>query len=240
MKTRIQRAIGALTIAAMLASASRASAMPVFDATALAQAIKQVEAWRQQFAQMKAQLKQMEDQHAALTGSRGLGNILNNPQLRATVPADVVQVLDDVRAHGAGALTSQAAGIRNASMIYDCQDRTGVDRTTCQAFLNNSAQVGALQQNAMVHLNQRMNQIEGLRGQINATTDPKSIAELTARLVAESAQVTNDANRLVVLNAMADSADRANQQALKERELLRLSRRGDGSDTFVYQPYVAR
>lgn len=240
MNTKIQRSIGILTIAAMLGSAQHASAMPVFDATALAQAVKQVEAWRKQYEQMTAQLKQLQDQHAALTGSRGLGNILNDPLLRATVPADVVQVLDAVRAHGAGALTAQAAGIRNASMIYDCQDRTGVDQTTCQAFLNNSAQVGALQQNAMVRLNQRMDQINGLRGQINATTDPKSIAELTARLVAESAQVANDANRLVILKAMSDSADRANQQALKERELLRLSRRGDGSDTFVYQPYVAK
>ena len=240
MKIRIRRVIGALTIVAMLASAEQASAMPVFDAAALAQAIKQVDAWRKQFEQMTAQLKQMQDQNAALTGSRGLGNILNDPQLRATVPADAAQLLDAVRAHGSGALTAQAADIRRASMIYDCQDRSGVDQTTCQAFLNNSAQAGALQQNAMVRLNQRMDQINGLRGQINATTDPKSIAELTARLVAESAQVANDANRLVILNAMADSADRANQQALKERELLRLSRRGDGSDTFVYHPYVAR
>jgi type IV secretion system protein VirB5 len=224
---------------AVLVTSNLASAMPVFDAAALAQAIKQVQAWKLQFEQMSSQLKQLEAQHAAMTGSRGLGTILDNPELRTTVPADVAQTFDALRTHGAGGMTAQAVGIRQASKIYDCDNRSGDDFTTCKAFLNSSAQAEAFQRTAMIRLNQRMDQINGLQGQINSTNDPKSIAELTARLVAESAQVANDANRLVVLKAMSDSSDRANQQALKERELLRLSRTGDGSDTFVYKPYVS-
>lgn len=223
----------------LLTSAHNASSMPVFDAASFAQAVKQVQAWKLQYEQMTSQIKQLQSQHDALTGSRGLGNILDNPQLRATVPADAAQTFDALRSLGTNGMTAQAVSIRQASKIYDCENRTGVDFSTCKAFLNNSAQADAFQQNAMVRLNQRMGQIDGLRGQINSTNDPKSIAELTARLVAESAQVANDANRLIVLKAMAESADRANQQALKERELLRLSRTGDGSDTFVYHPYVA-
>lgn len=219
--------------------AHQASAMPVFDVAVFAQAVKQVQAWKLQFDQMDSQLKQLQSQNAALTGSRGLGSILDNPELRTTVPADIPQTFEALRVLGAGGMTSEALSIRQASKIYDCENRSGADLTTCQAFLNNSAQAEAFQQNAMIRLNQRMNQISGLQGQINSTNDPKSIAELTARIVAESAQVANDANRLVVLRAMSDSADRANQQALKERELLRLSRTGDGSDTFVYHPYVA-
>jgi type IV secretion system protein VirB5 len=136
-------------------------------------------------------------------------------------------------------MTTEAASIRNASKVYDCENRSGSDKTTCKAFLNNSAQAQAYQQNAMLRLNQRIDQINGLQGQINSTNDPKSISELTARLIAESTQVANDANRIVVMKAMSESADRATQQALKEREPLNLSLTSDGSDTFVYKPYVA-
>lgn len=237
----MKRVIVCATFAVIaLAGATSVAAMPVFDAAAFAQAVKQVAAWKQQFEQMALQLKQLQDQHAALTGSRGLGNILNNPQLRTIVPADAAQVYDAVQRNGSSSLTAQALGIRNASKVYDCDNRTGIDKTTCQAFLNNSAQAQAYQQNAMILLNQRMDQINGLQGQINSTNDPKSIAELTARLVAESAQVANDANRIIVLKAMSESADRAAQQALKERELMNLSLTSDGSDTFVYKPYVAK
>lgn len=223
-----------------LAGSGNLMAMPVFDAAAIAQAIKQVQAWKSQYDQMQLQIKQLEDQHAALTGSRGLGNIISDPVLRSTVPADAAQVFDALRTSGAAAMTTEAASIRNASKVYDCENRSGIDKTNCQAFLNTSAQAQAYQRNAMIRLNQRIDQINGLQGQINATNDPKSIAELTARLIAESTQVANDANRIVVMKAMSESADRATQQALKERELLNLSLTSDGSDTFVYTPYVAK
>jgi type IV secretion system protein VirB5 len=217
-----------------------ARAMPVFDAAAYAQAVQQIQAWKQQFQQMTLQLKQMQAQHDALTGSRGLGEIMNNPQLRNLVPADAVNAFNSLRAGGTGAMTAEAIRLRGASKIYDCENRSGTDLVTCQAFLNTSSQALAYQQNAMMRLNQRLQQVDGLQGQINMTNDPKSIAELSARLIAESAQIANDANRLAVLRSTADMADRASQQALKERELLMLSRHGDGSDTFVYKPYAGR
>ena len=223
-----------------LAGSSSAMAMPVFDAATFAQAVKQVQAWKQQYDQMTLQIKQLKDQHTAITGSRGLGNIMDNPQLRSLVPADAAQVFDALRTSGATVMTSEAIGIRSASKVYDCENRSGGDKNTCKAFLNNSAQAQAYQQSAMIRLNQRVDQINGLQGQINSTSDPKSIAELTARLLAESTQVANDANRITVLKAMSESADRAAQQALKERELLNLSLTSDGSDTFVYTPYVAK
>lgn len=234
----MKQAIATAFTVIALAGSSNLMAMPVFDAAAIAQAVKQVQAWKAQYDQMKLQIKQLEDQHAALTGSRGLGNIINDPLLRSIVPADAAQIFDALRTSGASVMTIEAASIRNASKVYDCENRSGSDKTTCKAFLNNSAQAQAYQQNAMLRLNQRVDQINGLQGQINSTNDPKSISELTARLIAESTQVANDANRIVVMKAMSESADRATQQALKERELLNLSLTSDGSDTFVYKPYV--
>ncbi len=237
MKRVILSTITAMSLASV---APYTAAMPVFDPAVFAQAVLQVQAWKTQLEQMTNQLKQLEETKAAVTGSRGLGDILNNPEIRQVVPAEPAQSFDAVRTAGAAGLSTQAATIRQASKIYDCENRTGVDLSTCMAFLNNGAQTAALHQNAMVRLNQRVDQINSLQGRINSTNDPKAISELTARLIAESAQIANDANRLMVLRAIAESADRANQQALKERELVAMARHGDGSDTFVYKPYVIK
>lgn len=229
-----------LTTFALLAlgcTSVHAGVMPVIDSANLAQAITQVKAWKSQYAQMMQQYKQLQDQHAAMTGSRGLGDILNDPALKGVVPADVANILEAIQGQGGAALTARALSIRNGSKVYDCEDRRGVDKTSCQAFLNTNAQTQAYQQDAMTLLNARSAQIQSLQGRINTTGDPKAIAELQARLLAEASQVNNDANRLAIMRAMSDSADRAAQQAIKERELRNLSLTSDGSDTFVYKPY---
>jgi type IV secretion system protein VirB5 len=216
---------------------AHAQGMPVFDGANLSQAINQVTAWKKQYEQMNRQYTQLQQQHLASTGVRGLGAIVNNPALGAIVPYEAAQQFNAIASLGSSSLTSPAQAIRNATRLYDCQDRTGSDRTSCQAFLNVTAQAQAYQQKSMALLQQRMIQIQQLQSRINTTADPKSIAELQARLQVESIQVNNDANRLMVLQAMSNSADRATQQALKERELQNLSLTSDGSDTFVSKPY---
>ena len=57
----------------------------------------------------------------------------------------------------------------------------------------------------MALLNQRTTQIEALRAEINATQDPKAIAELQARLAAEQAQVDNDQTKIALANAMSSA-----------------------------------
>lgn len=217
-----------------------AQGMPVFDGANLTQAINQLSAWKRQYEQMNQQYKQLQQQHSAATGIRGFGNIVDNPALAGVVPNEAAQQFRAISDLGNGGLTSPAQAIRNASRLYDCEDRQGSDRTTCQAFLSVTAQSQAYQQRSMVLLQQRMAQVQQLQGRINTTTDPKSIAELQARLQVESVQVSNDANRLTVLQAMSASADRAAQQTIKERELQNLSLKSDGSDTFVYKPYQSK
>jgi type IV secretion system protein VirB5 len=221
----------------VLASANAEAQMMVLDGANLVQSMNQVAAWKKQYDQMLQQQEQLRAQHAAMTGNRGIGALANNPLLRQVVPDNVLQTYQAIQSNGAVSLTPAARALRNSSRLYDCEGRTGDDWRTCQAWLNNAAQQQAYQQNATAMLDQRFIQIESLQKQINATSDPKSIAELQARLQVEATQVANDANRLMILQSMSASADRAAQQAIKERELRNLSLTGDGSDTFVYKPY---
>ncbi|MFP1132628.1 type IV secretion system protein [Asticcacaulis sp. W401b] len=195
----------------------------VYDPTNYAQAVKQVQAWAQQYNQMRdsiqkaqATFERVKAQYDALTGARGFGDLLNNPVLRHVVPTDLSMTLDSL--NSTGLLSGKALDIRTGSQIYDCGDITDARaKTSCQVLLGQNAQALAFQRDTMALLNQRTTQIEGLRAQINATQDPKAIAELQARIAIEEAQVSNDQNKLQMAQAMLESNRRAAAQSEAER-----------------------
>jgi len=153
---------------------------------------------------------------SSTTGNRGFGDLLNNPLLKAIVPPDISSTLSTL--NSTGTLTGNAATIRSSTTIYNCGDITdAAAKVACQALLGQNAQSQATQQSTMALLNQRTTQIEALRGQIDATSDPKSIAELQARLQAEEAQVANDQNKIATANAMLVANQQAAAQAQAER-----------------------
>ncbi len=237
MKSSRRLFIALLWIGGSVASNAAHAGIPVIDAANLAQAIQQVMSWAQQYQQMVSQLQQLQQQYASLTGSRGLGDIASDPRLQAVVPPDVATVYQSLNSGGFNSLTGAAQTLRLASMIYNCEDRTGDAQKTCAAILNTNAQTQAYQQNALTLTTQRVNQIQSLQSQINATQDPKAIAELQARIQAENTQVANESNRLAVMKAIADTQQQAAEQALKERTLKRLAKNAPTTaDTFVYQP----
>jgi type IV secretion system protein VirB5 len=195
----------------------------VYDPSNYAEAIKQVQSWEQQYQQMtqsleKAQstLQQVQSHLSAVTGNRGFGDLLNNPLLKTIVPSDLSTTLSSL--NSSGTLTGAAASIRSSSQVYNCGDITDAGaKVACLALLGQNAQAQSVQQNTMALLNQRTTQIEALRSQIDATSDPKSIAELQARLEAEQAQVANDQNKIALTNAMLMSNQAAAAQAQQER-----------------------
>lgn len=197
----------------------------VYDPTNYAQAIKQVQAWEQQYKQMTQALAKAEatyqaakSQVDALTGVRGFGDILNNPMLRAIVPGTLSSDLADL--NSTGVLNGHALSLREASAVYNCADLSNTAaRRNCQALLGQTAQAQAFQQDTMALLNQRTTQIDSLRAEINTTQDPKAIAELQARIAAEQAQVDNDQTKI----ALASNMLAANRQAAAQAEAERVN-----------------
>jgi len=195
----------------------------VYDPSNYAEAIKQVQSWEQQYQQMTqalakadASLAQLQTAVSSTTGNRGFGDLLNNPLLKATVPTNLPTTLSSL--NSTGTLTGNAATIRSATAVYNCTDLTdAAAKVACQALLSQNAQAQSLQQDTMALLNQRTTQIDALRGQIDATNDPKSIAELQARLTAELAGVANDQNKIALMNAMLISNQQAAAQTRSEQ-----------------------
>lgn len=82
----------ALILAATLALSGTAFAgVPVTviaDVPAITNQIETMAKWKAQYDQMVSQINQMQKQYDAVTGPRGLGQIMNNPALRDYLPSD--------------------------------------------------------------------------------------------------------------------------------------------------------
>lgn len=228
-------------VVSLFGSPAAHAGIPVLDAANLAQAIMEVMAWAEQYGQMVEEIQQLEQQYNqavqqydALTGSRGLGDILNNQALQGVVPTNLASTYNSINSGGYSGLTGAAKSLRDASKIYNCEDRTGDAQIACQASLNTNSQTLANIQNALDLVQQRTGQIQGLQSQINATSDPKAIAELQARIQSENTQIANDANRIALMKATADAQQIAAQQQLKERELKWLSNTNTGLEGFHF------
>ncbi len=217
-------------------SAPAHAGIPVLDAANLAEAIMEVLAWVEQYGQMVEQIDQMTQQYNqmvqqydSLTGSRGLGDILNNQALQGVVPTNLASTYNSINSGGYSGLSSAAKSLRDTTKIYNCEDRTGDAQVACQATLNQNSQTQANLQNALDLVQQRTSQIQSLQSQINSTSDPKAIAELQARIQSENTQISNDANRIALMKATADAQQQAADQANRERSIKSLT---SGTRTF--------
>lgn len=227
------KAFPAITVAcSVLLSGHALAQIPVTDValngqTAANQAATMAQ-WAQQLVEMKNQYDQMQRDYAALTGSRGLGTILNNPELRDYLPNDWQGVYDSVKSQGYSGLSGTAATVYSESQIYDsCAHITMDDqRTLCEAKAVKASQDKAFALDAYDTAKGRLTQIDQLMSQINATNDPKSIAELQGRIQAEQAMIQNEQTKLQLYEMVAQAEDRIQQQQQLELNAQRNARRG--------------
>ena len=243
----LRRFVASVALGAGLLGGNAAQAgIPVIDVAALTQAIQEVIAWGQQYGQMADQYQQLLQQYRqtvqqynALTGTRNLGDVLNNPALQQAVPGgtQLMTAYSSIDNRGFAGLSNAAQALRSATANYDCSGRVGDALRLCQASLVTNSQNTANYQSALDLMSQRTTQIQSLQSSINATNDPKAIAELQARIASEAAQVNNDANRIALMRSLADSQDRMQQQQSRERELKSLHNTASVLDTWTYVPH---
>lgn len=184
--------------------------------------------WAQQVEQMTSQIDQMKQQYQSITGSRGLGTIMNNPALRDYLPQDWQQVYDSVQSGGYAGLSGRAAQIYNDRKVYDAcsQFMTTQQRTSCQAQAVKPSQDKAFALDAYDAAKGRLRQIDQLMGKINDTPDPKAIAELQGRISAEQAMIQNEQTKLQMYQMVAEAEDRLQRQQQREINAQLVDKRG--------------
>jgi len=212
--------------------------LAVFDASTFQQSVMQVMAWSKQAAQMASQIQQLQSQYNALTGNRGFAAIFNNPALQNYLPANWQQVYTSIQSGGYQGLTSAAQALRSASTLYNCQTQTGsgwtsTDTNVCNRSLSKSYQDKAFVQQAYQDALDRTTQIQNLIQQISVTQDPKSIAELQARIAGEQAAINNEQTKLELFKHATEIENKLIQQQMHEDDMLRASSKIRASDNLT-------
>lgn len=206
--------------------------IPVTDGASIAQSVAQqietIAKWKLQYDQMMSQIEQAKQQYESLTGSRGLGNIMNDPALRDYLPGDWQAVYDSVKTGGYSGLSGRGASVYEANKIFDsCQNvPDGDQRTTCEARAVKASQDKGFALDAYDAAKSRINQIDQLMAKINQTQDPKAIAELQGRIAAEQANIQNEQTKLQLYAMVAAAEEKVQVQRQHELNAKANARRG--------------
>lgn len=197
-----------------LANASFATGIPVFDASTFAQAVLTVQKMQTQIQNQLQQYQQMQQQYQALTGSRNLGDILNNPALRQYLPANWQSTYDQIKN---GNLSPAAQAILNAEKLAG-------GLSGAQRYLNSLATNKAMSLQAFQQTQNELNNLQSLMRQINQTQDPKAAADLQNRIAAEQAIIQNQQAQLGLASQLQQAelelAKQQNLQDFRNRYLL--------------------
>lgn len=238
MKLKKSLIAATLAMACVFPSQAGIPVSVILDATAqvnqiqnFAQMLKEYAMLVDQLTEMRRQLSQMEKEYDSVTGSRNLGEILNDPEFKQYLPDNWKGVYQNIRHQGYDGLSGTARAMRDASKIFDaCEYLTDpTEKRICNAQAVKPSQDQAFAQDAYQTSTNRVTQIESLMSKINQTSDPKAIAELNARIQAEQAMIQNEQTKIALYQASADAEERILAQQQEEYTAKRIASRNYGN-----------
>jgi type IV secretion system protein VirB5 len=204
-------------IAAFSASTAHAQ-IPVTDVAGLAQAVlegeqlvSQLEVLKQQYSTLTSSYNTLTAQYAAITGNHSYGTILNDSSLRNFMPDSWSGIYDNVKSGSLSSLNSSMTSILSSEGLTSAAT-TGQKRYYNTLAANKAMQMAAYDANIS-----RLENIESLMSQANATTDASAKADLLNRLASEQAMVQNEQTRMKMMaNLHQTELELAKQQRENE------------------------
>ncbi|NPE55592.1 P-type DNA transfer protein VirB5 [Dickeya dadantii] len=184
-----------------------ATGIPVFDGAAVANMLATIQ-------QLKNQLTEMERLRSQMEGMRNMGSLLNKPELRNYLPSSWQGVYDSVKSGGYKGIDGAYGSLNAAeSVLGTPAEMQALKQRRWDNVIANKAMGQAAYTAAM----QRLDNIEALGRQINATTDQKSILELNGRITQEQALIQNENARLQLMSMLQQAEDKIAVE--KERKI---------------------
>jgi len=197
---KLRTFIAATTLAGVAFQAQ--AQMIVNDPAVLAQAVKQVKSWTDQYRQMQAQINSM-------TGDRGMAQLL--PTLAPYLPPDWAQSMTT--------LTSLAQQIRQSQAVLTPAQAAYLT-PTLQQFLsqaqNLSASNQAMAQTAYNDAAARQSRLQVLTGALANARDPKAAYDLANRIAIEHTALLRDQNQLEAAANGASAQDRGQRLMMSQ------------------------
>lgn len=200
-----------------LAASPATAQMAVFDASQAASVVKQITAAKEQLDQLKStydtvtsQLRKAEQAYDAVTGTRNLGDVFNNPLLRQYLPADMKKIYDRSQQGGYQGISGSVDAILASELLTGTSGQRAAAIRERQR--NGAAALKLVGDDGYAGAKLRLEQLDQLQSKINETQDPKAIADLQARLAVEQANIANEAVKLQLLQMSAQAEEKLIQQ----------------------------
>lgn len=202
----------AIPIALAFSSAANAQ-IPVTDGaqitTNIANHVESIAKWIQQYKQLEAQLNQAKAHLDAMSGSRGMGNILNDEKLTTLLPENWQNLIQDIK--------NSDSYKQERSKYPNMPDSPKLNAMFDSQALNNATMADFYKKSQ-----DRVKQVQALMSKIDAASDPAAKQDLANRLVNEQNAIQANQNLLNVLIARQKqeqdiaSGDAAKEYACKE------------------------
>ena len=192
----------------------------VLDPAVLKQSIMQVQAWSEQYRQMQAQIAQLQQARAAMSGDRGMAGLLGN-QNRGYLPPNWNEAMNVLNQGGTtyGQVASIARQLKEAQSVLSEQETgrlTPQMRQYLEQTRNLSASQQAMGQAAYNTAAQRVQTLQALTNALNNQVDPKAVMDLQARIASEQAALQNDAVQLQAVAQLTAAQSVAQQSMANE------------------------
>ena len=220
------KAYPAVLLLAALALGSTVPAQAQFaviDIASVTQLVNEVRQLEQQVATARSQLLQAQSEYAAITGNRGMQNLLSGT-LRNYLPTDWTQLSQVMSGSSASfpALASSVSSLVSSNAILTASQVASLSPSQ-QALLaaarQNPALLAAMSQTALANSSGRFAELQSLISAIGTASDQKASLDLTARVTAEQAMLQNEATKLQILYQVAQSQEWARVQRVREQAL---------------------
>jgi type IV secretion system protein VirB5 len=210
--------IPAVAILTLSAGAAAAQGIPVIDQSAILKQIESITQLKSQLDALNQQITQAEQLFGSLnklTNMADVASVLNNPEIRKALPQDFAAIENLLSGNGSGSFGDAASRFLESNSTY---------RTTANDFYatelarvqNRNAGQMSLGQQIYDAATRRIDGIDQLRQQISSAGDAKDIADLQARIQAESAFLQTDLLRMQGLQMVQQAQGQVEDQRKAE------------------------
>ncbi|MHB8815087.1 MAG: TrbJ/VirB5 family protein [Steroidobacteraceae bacterium] len=222
-RSRLAFAGPVLALLALAISRPAAAQWAVIDVGAIQQLVQQYAVLEQQLTTLRSQLSQAQQQYAALTGGRGMQQLLSGIN-RNYLPASWADLAGVMQGSSGsyGTLAASVQGLITANAVLSSQDVASLSPTE-QAQLTDERELPALLQGitrqALSAASDRFASLQQLISAIPTATDAKAALDLNARIAAEQAMLQNETTKLQVLYRTVAAQQWALDQQRREQAI---------------------
>lgn len=202
----------------LTAGAACAQVIPVIDQVAIAKQLESIAQLKSQLDTLNQQLQQAQQLYTSLnklTNMADVASVLNNPSIRKALPQDFGAIESLLKGSGSGVFGESASKFLVNNSTYHTSANDFYAQELSRIQKKNAGQLSIGQQ-IYDAATKRIDGIDQLRQQISSASTAKDVADLQARLQAETAFLQTDVLRMQGLRMVQQAQGQVDEQRKAE------------------------